>query len=70
MLACPKRKRLHQLIALTGEARDATVLHQLLAASVDVREAAPARATLRSLKKRRRAGCKAVYRALLRLTIA
>jgi CHAD domain-containing protein len=64
-----KRGSLGRLIALTGEARDASVLREALESAIDVRERAIGRSYLSALRKRERRGLKRVYRALLALHI-
>ncbi len=66
VLHCKQRRRLHRLIALTGEPRDAGVLRKLLVDTVDPREAAAARILARTLRKRERSGLERVCDALLR----
>jgi len=69
VLRCKRRAELRRLIELTGEARDAGVLRDLLAACADAREAPSLRRIERALRKRERAGLKRIFRALLRLRI-
>ncbi len=60
------RKRLHQLIALTADARDAAVLRETLRQALDVRERRVARPLLRALRQRERTALKCVARTLER----
>lgn len=59
-------KRLHRLITLTGDARDAAVLRETLRAALEGRERTAARPLLRSLRERERTLLKRVCRALKR----
>lgn len=67
VLAARRGKRLGQLIALTGEARDASVLRKTLRSALDARERSNGRAMLRELRARERASFSEVRRLLARL---
>jgi hypothetical protein len=69
VLACKRRRRLRRLIALTGAARDAIVMRELIRASVDIREAIAAQRVDRALQRRERSGLKRVFAALLQIRI-
>jgi CHAD domain-containing protein len=62
-------KRLHRLIALTGDARDAAVLRETLRVSLDPQERTAARALLRSLRERERTMLKRIARLLRRVKV-
>ena len=59
-------KRLHRIIAMTGDCRDAAVLRETLRNTLDVRERKAARPLLRSLRKRERLMLARIARALKR----
>ena len=62
-------KRLHRLITMTGDARDAAVLRETLRASLEERERTQARPLLRALRKRERTTLKRICRALKHLKL-
>jgi CHAD domain-containing protein len=59
-------KRLRRLIDLTGQARDAAVLREVLRATLDEHERHAARALLRALRKQERITLKRIAGALAR----
>ncbi len=60
-------KRLHRLIALTGEARDAEVQRAMLRGALDTRERRAARELLRALRQRERTALKRIFRMVKRV---
>jgi CHAD domain-containing protein len=66
---CSHRGRLHRLISIMGEARDAAVLRETLLRALDVRERAAAKPLLRDLRKQERHASRRVYHALARLRL-
>ena len=63
-LPAVRTKRLHRLIEMTGDARDAAVLRETLRNALDARERKTARPLLRSLRKRERLMLARIARAL------
>jgi CHAD domain-containing protein len=59
-------KRLHRVIDMTGDARDAAVLRETLRQALESHERKAARTLLRSLRKRERTILKRLARALKR----
>jgi CHAD domain-containing protein len=64
VLAARRRKRLHRLIALAGEARDAAVLRKTLRGALERRERHEGRTVLRELRARERSSFSHVRRVL------
>jgi CHAD domain-containing protein len=62
-------KRLHRIIEMTGDARDAAVLREALRTALDARERKAARPLLRSLRKRERTMLARISRALKRIDL-
>jgi CHAD domain-containing protein len=65
----PANKRLHRLIDLTGEARDAEVQRAMLHAALDSHERHAARELLRELRKRERVALKRIRREVKRVNL-
>jgi len=67
MAVHPKRKKLRDLIALTGVARDAAVLRATLRAALDTREREAAKPMLRMMREREHDHLVLVRKALAKL---
>jgi CHAD domain-containing protein len=63
------KRRLHRLIDLTGNARDAAVLRDLLRRSLEGRERHAARPLLRTLRARERETMRCIARTLKKLRL-
>jgi CHAD domain-containing protein len=67
VVVLPHARRLHQLIALMGKARDAAVLRETLRGALNIREQDAAHPLLRDLRKQERKYSERVYTALTQL---
>jgi CHAD domain-containing protein len=65
----PANKRLHRLIELTGEARDAEVQRAMLHTALEGRERHAARELLHELRKRERIALKLICRTVKRVNV-
>ena len=68
-LPAVRRKRLHRIIAMTGDARDAAVLREALRNALDAHERKAARPLLRSLRERERTMLRRIRRALEKIKL-
>jgi CHAD domain-containing protein len=62
-------RRLHRLIAMTGDARDAAVLREALRNALDVRERQAAKPLMRALRERERTVLQRIARTLKRFKL-